>query len=428
MTKREILRRAALLFALLTAVVTAWYILFVPYTLRIAVAPAGSEPAQFLAALAHALNREKASVRLIVQAYADNRQTAAALDAGKVDLAVVRSDLTLPTSGHGVAILHQLIVVLAAHPDAGISRFSDMRGRKIGVLGQGLGNRNLLERLAEFYGLLSEAIEIVPLGSPDAVSKAAANNEIDALFVAGPRGGRGINQAIKAFHDAVGTPPVLVPIHDAAALVRRNPIFTGTEVAPGEIRTTPALPAEAIATVTFPALIMAHRSLSSGAVYEFTKQLFTLRQALAGEYQAAARIEALSTERDSSFYVHPGAVTYYDASETGFLEQYSDYLWLMLFGFGGVVSLATWLFSMAFPRRRELVRSEHAELLSLMDAARVAPTPADIDMIERRIDQLVAQTSRLIFEGGIDSDQQPAFELLLTRIGAILDKRRSELG
>jgi hypothetical protein len=62
-----------------------------------------------------------------------------------------------------------------------------------------------------------------------------------------------------------------------------------------------------------------------------------------------------------------------------------------------------------------------------MDAARVAPTLADIKTIERRIDQLVAQTSRLIFEGGIDSDQQPAFDLLLTRLGAILENRRREI-
>ena len=79
----------------------------------------------------------------------------------------------------------------------------------------------------------------------------------------------------------------------------------------------------------------------------FAEQLFNLRQTLAGEYQAAAHIEALPTERGSPFSVHPGAVTYFDASETGFLEKYSDYLWLGLFGFGTIISIATWLFSRA---------------------------------------------------------------------------------
>jgi TRAP transporter TAXI family solute receptor len=427
MTKRDVLRNVALVLALLTAIGAAWYLIFVPYTLRVAVAPAASEPAQFFTALAHALDREKAPVRLTVLAYPDTRQTAAAIDSGKADLAVVRSDLALPTSGEGVAILHQFMVVLAARPDAEIARFSDLRERKVGVFSQGPGNRTLFEGLAAFYGLTPETITIVPLVSPDEIGKATASREIDALFMAGPRGGRGINRAIRTFQETLGAAPVLIPIHDAAALVRTNPIFTATEIAPGEIRATPPLPAEASATVTFPALIVAHRSLSSKTVYEFTKQLFTLRQTLAGEYTAAARIEALPTERGSPFFVHPGAETYYDATETGFLEPYSDYLWLALFGFGGVASLATWLFSLAFPKRRELVRSEHAELVALMDAARTAPTSAEINKIERRIDQLVAQTSRLIFEGGIDSDQQPAFDLLITRLGAILETRRREL-
>ena len=427
MTKRDVLRNIALVVALMTVMGTAWYIFFVPYTLRVAVAPATSEPAQFFTALAHALDREKAPVRLTVQAYPDNRQTAAAIDAGKADLAVVRSDLALPASGDGVAILHQLIVVLAARPDTGIARFSDLRERKVGVLSQGPANKTLFEGLAAFYGLAPETTTIVPLISLDEIAKATASREIDALFVAGPRGGRGINQAIKSFQDALGSAPALIPIHDAPALVRRNPIFTAAEIAPGEIRVTPTLPTEATAPVTFPALIVAHRSLASKAVYEFTKQLFTLRQTLAGEYTAAARIEALPTERGSAFSVHPGAETYYDATETGLIEKYSDHLWLVVFGFGGVVSLATWLFSLAFPKRRELVRSEHAELVALMDAAREARTFAEIETIERRIDQLVTQTSTLIFDGGIDSDQQPAFDLLLTRLGTILESRRHEI-
>jgi hypothetical protein len=40
---------------------------------------------------------------------------------------------------------------------------------------------------------------------------------------------------------------------------------------------------------------------------------------------------------------------------------------------------------MAFPKRREMVRSEHAELIALMETARVAPTLFDIDAIDRRM-------------------------------------------
>jgi hypothetical protein len=210
-------------------------------------------------------------------------------------------------------------------------------------------------------------------------------------------------------------------------LIKRNPTFSADKVAVGEIGATPPMPSEDIAVVTFPSLIVAHRTVPDAKVYEFTKQLFTLRAGLFGQQQAAARIEALPTERDSTFAVHPGAATYFDATETSFIETYSDVMWLALFGFSGVVSMAAWILSLAFPRRRELIQSEHAELVALMDAARAAQTAADIDGIEKRVDQLVAQTSQLIFSGSIDSDRQPAFDVLITRIGQILERRRSEL-
>jgi TRAP transporter TAXI family solute receptor len=428
MTKRDVLRYIALGSALLTVVASAWYLLFVPYTLRMAVAPAGGEPAQFLSALAGMLDRQKAPVRLTVLTFPDNRLAAAAIDAGKADLAVVRSDLSLPTSGLGVAILNQLMVVIAARPDLNIVHFSDLRGRKVGVLAQGAGNRTLFDQIAAFYGLPLEAITIVSLTSLDDISKATTSRQIDAVFIVAPRGEQGGIRAAQAFQDALGSTPVTIAIEEAAALARRNPIFTAAQIAPGEIRASPQIPAAASATVTFPTLIVAHRSLKSKAVYEFTQQLFNLRQTLAGDHQAAAHIEALPTERGSPFSVHPGAVTYYDASETGFLENYSDYLWLGLFGFGTIISLATWLFSLAFPKKRELVLSEHTELVTLMDAARAASTLTEIDNIERRVDQIVAQTSQLIFDGTIDSEQQPAFDLLLARLATILETRRSELG
>ena len=52
MTKRDVSRYIALGSALMTVIATAWYLLFVPYTLQMAFASAGGEPTQFLTALA----------------------------------------------------------------------------------------------------------------------------------------------------------------------------------------------------------------------------------------------------------------------------------------------------------------------------------------------------------------------------------------
>jgi hypothetical protein len=426
MTKREILRYSAFLLASLVVAGAVWYWFFVPYTLRIAVGPPTSEPARFFAALAKSLEQESAPLRLVVLSFPDNQSTAVALDNRKADLAIVRTDSGPPPSGLGIAIAHRFIAALVAQPGPGGSA-PDMNRMAVGVLGQGPGNLKLFELLAASYGLSHNSVRVVALGSPEDIGEAASSGKINALFVAGPRGGEFIGEAINRFRTATKSFPVFVPMSDSSALIKRYPVFSADKIAAGEVTATPPLPGEEISTVTFPSLIMARRTLSNAKVYEFTKQLFTLRAGLIGQQQAAARIEALPTDRDATFSVHPGASTYFDATETSFLESYSDVMWLALFGFSGVVSVAAWLISFAFPKRRELVQSEHSELLGLIGAARNAETLIDIENIEKRIDHLVTQTSQLIFSGGIDTDHQPAFDILLTRLNQILEKRRSDL-
>jgi TRAP-type uncharacterized transport system substrate-binding protein len=165
------------------------------------------------------------------------------------------------------------------------------------------------------YGLTTVTVRIVPLTSVGDIAAAITGSRIDALFVAGPRGGRLITHSLRAFSVATKNPPVFVPISEAAALVARNPVFSVGEFAPGELGITPLMPAKAVQTLTFPALLVASNRFAPKAIQELTRQLFSLRHALLAQNPAAGRIEKLSTDRGDSFAVHPGAATYYDAEE-----------------------------------------------------------------------------------------------------------------
>ena len=424
MTKRDLLGYLSLGLAVLAAVAVSWYYFFVPYTLRIAVAPSGSEPAQFLSALAVVLKREEAPVRLVVVPFATTDEVATALDRKKVDMAAVRSDTVLPTSAEGVAVLHQYVVVTLARPHAGIEKFADLEGKTVVVLGAGDANKNLFLTLAGQHGIAPGVVLVRQLASPQALA-AASSEPIDAVFFAAPRGGRGPAVTVRVLEERFGLPPIVVPLGELAPLLNRNLAFAKEEIQPGELGA--ALPTKAVPTLKFPALIVARRQLAAGAVQEFTKQLFNLRQALAVEYPAGGRIAALSTDRAAPFAVHPGAAVYYDASETSFLERYSDLTWLLLFGFSGVASLAAWIVSMALPKKRELLRAERDTIVGFLEQARAARTIADIEDIERRVDELIVAISNQVYRGDVDRDKQPAFDLLLARVDTILDRKRQAL-
>lgn len=427
MRSRDLLGYLALGLAALTAAGLLWYIYFVPYTLRIAVGPSNTEPTELLAAMSAAMERDKASVRLVLIPYANLADTSTALDERRADLAVVRTDLSLPTSGLAVAIVHQYVTLILSRPQANIRRFTDLRNHSVGVVSPGSGNVTLFQTLMSSYELKSETVRIVPLASADEIAAAISAGRIDALFVAGPRGGRLLTRSLQAFSTAIKGSPVVVPISEATALAARNRVFTVGEIAPGELGITPAIPAKELQTLTFPALLVASSHLSSGAVQEFTKQLFSVRHALLAQNPAAGRIEKLSTDRGDSFAVHPGAATYYDAEEAGLLSGLSDWFWVGMLGLGGLGSIGAWILSLLFPRRREMVQAEFVELQELMETARAATSAAEIERIEREIDKLVKHTSQLLFDGSIDDIHQPAFDLILTRIETVLEAKRQEL-
>jgi TRAP transporter TAXI family solute receptor len=427
MTKRDFMGYLALLLAIVATILVYWYLSFVPYSLKIGVAPQESEPAEFLHAFATALRRDQANVRLVVSTYDDPRQVETALSDRAIDLAVVRTDRNLPTSMLGVATLHTFAITLFARPGASIERFADLEGKNVAILGRSEGNAALFEFVARLHGLDVDRIRIVNIPSSAALVE-AKNEKLDAVFLVSPRGGRGSNRVFKHLETLFGAPPNLVPISATAPLRNRNPVFAEEKFAEGEFAISPMIPPKPVVTAAFPALIVAHSRVEPAAVQEFTRQLFRMRQALAAEFPAGGRIAALSTKRDAPFQVHPGAATYYDANEMSFLEKYSDITWLLLFGFSSILSLLAWIIRLALPKQRQTVDAERRELIQLIEEARSAGSYSDLDKIQSRADNLIIAISDQIYRGQMDAEkEQRSFDLLLARLETIIAERRSFL-
>lgn len=83
-------------------------------TLVIAVAPRdGTEPG-LIKAYADALDAGRENIRLRILPFDDVRESAAALQDGRADLAVIRPDVDLPTDGLTLAILRDQAMVIVS--------------------------------------------------------------------------------------------------------------------------------------------------------------------------------------------------------------------------------------------------------------------------------------------------------------------------
>jgi TRAP-type uncharacterized transport system substrate-binding protein len=427
MNKRDMLGYVALVLSILTVIGLFWYNMFVPYSFRLATPPAEAEITRAVEALASAMTREKAHARLNIVHFESLGETLQALQSKRADLSLARTDQPLPSASLAVAQIHEFVVVLLADPDSKITRFSDLRGRKLAELTRSPRGSGVLQGMLAVNFMDEKSIEITKVEGLSEIGELTGEKKVDALLIALPRSSRNLSLAVHAFRQAIGKTPMVIPILEAPALALRNPAFAAGEIAPGELASEISLPPAAVKTATFPMLLLADRRLSSASIQELTKQIFNTRQSIIANYPAAGRISALPTKRGSAFALHPGAITFYDAAETTFLSRYSDVIWLLLFGFSTIISLGIWFLRMLFPHQREILRNEHGELIQLVKDVRAARRVEEIDKIERRVDEIAAHLSTLVFNGKINTEQQPAFDMLMDRISHIASERREEL-
>ncbi|MGU9978427.1 TAXI family TRAP transporter solute-binding subunit [Phreatobacter sp. HK31-P] len=453
MSRRDLAGLAVIVATVGLAIGTYWFLYLAPIPLRMAVAPAGSETSQFFAALAQTAERERYRVRLALAPLTNVAETSAAIDAGDVDLAIARADYRIPATGLAVAILHQNVALLVgcaappAAPAPAASRagsrvrppppaigqpepmqgFADLKGRRVVVVGRGPGNKALFEKLAAYHGLALNDIDVVQARSATEVTAAVAAKPVDALFMAFPRGEAVIGETIRALGCSGERRPLLVPLVEGNVFQARNKVFSAVELVPGEFGTNPLLPAEAVSTLGFPSLLVARRGLANDVVEEFTRQLFTQRHGLMSQFPAAGRIEALPTDRGSAFTLHPGASNYYDAEEKNFFERYETLIYVVLFGFSGILSAIVWLWRYLFPRRRNLVFHEHHVFEELIARTRVAGSTGDLDEIVQAMDRLLGELSQNMLQGKVDIEMKPAFDIMSERLSAAIAERRSEL-
>jgi hypothetical protein len=421
-----------------------WHFYLSPISLTLAVAPAGSDISQFFTAFAENAKLTGSRVRLSIVAYENIAETTAALDAGDVDLAYARPDCRMPSSGLALAVLQQNIAVLVTCPPrpaargsatalsksrapAPISGLKDLRARRVAVLGQGPSNIALLERLLGFHGIARDDAAIFRFGSSDDLPAVGRSDAPDVLFLAGPRGELRMAGGVSAFQCPGSLPATVLPITEGGMLAARNKIFSMVDLAIGELAVNPPRPEEAISTLGFPSLLVAHQNLSESTIEEFMKQLFKSRQVLMSYHPAATRIEPLPTDRGTTFSLHPGATLYYDAEEESFFDRYEVLIYIILFGFSGIVSGLLWFTRHLFPQRPPLAMREERALETLITRARAATTTAELDAIEVELDELLATLSGYMVKGSLDVGLTPAYELMARRANGAIELRRRTL-
>jgi TRAP transporter TAXI family solute receptor len=413
----------AVSFGVLAAGLVLYQWTALPTTLKVAVGPVGSENTRLVVALSQYLVRERAQMRLRLVLTDGVAGSAQALEDGKADLAIVRTDVAMPVKAQTVVIMHRDASLLMTTPDSGISKVSGLWGRNVGIVRDIPANRTLHEAVLAHYEVPKDSVPVVVIAASE-VEEALRTKRVDAVLAVGTVTGRTMTETVAAVSQASGGSPVFIPIHEADAIEQRLPMFESLEVVRGSFGGTPPRPADTIETLGVSHRLVARTTLDDSIVSELTRLIFVARPSLAAEVPLANRIEAPDTAKGQTLPVHSGASAYYDGEVQSFFERYGDwfYLGVMVLSIAGsgFAAMASRAASRARARNMELLR----ELLSIVRRAHTGASIEELDVLDRQADDILGAALAKAGSGGIDNAGVAAFTLGLDQARRAIGERR----
>ena len=396
-----------------------------PTTLSIAVSKADPDDMTLMLAAATQLKHGHKTVRLRVVPAESSSEAAALVDAGKADLAVVRSDLAMPETGQTVVILHRDAAIIVAPASGEIQSLSDLQGHRLGVVGSGPGNIKLLETALAQNDVRPEAVQVEPLQAAE-VAEAIRTKRVDAVMAVDVVSSPKLNDMVKAVMAAGGGPPSFLSVAEADAIAQRTPTYETTEVVRGAFGGAPPRPAEEFDTLSVTHRLVANETLDQGPIAALTRYFLSERLGLAAAVPLARRIEAPSTDKGSALPVHPGAAAYIDDEEETFFDKYDDFIYIGAMLIGVMASGATALVSRVNSRRTEVLDGSVGRLVEMLGAARSASSIAVLDRLQTEADAHLASALEASASIG-DETRLRVFSMALDQVRAAIRDRRRDL-
>ena len=350
------------------------------------------------------------------------------LGAGKTDLAVARGDLDMPADTNSVAILRRNFVVLWAPTGrkgaarSKVAEIAALSGRRIGVVGLGDANINLLRVILAESGVNPQKVTVTQFGA-DRISEMTQDTTLDAFMMVGALDAKVMADTIAATARLRGEPKFLaVDVSDAIA--ERHPLYESEEIPAGAFAASPQRPDDKIDAIGINHLIVAPTALSEDTVAAFTRELFTVRASLAKDFPAINHIQKPDTDKDAALPAHPGAAAYIDGNERSFMDKYSDYIWGAVLILSGLGSVAAWLRHYLKRDERKLNTLHRDRLLAAIVSVREAASLEELATMQRAADDILKETLVCHEDGAIEDGDLAAFGLVLAQFHqAIVDRR-----
>jgi TRAP transporter TAXI family solute receptor len=248
-----------------------------------------------------------------------------ALRNGDVDFAIAQSDWQYKAyRGEGVFAdagpyndirsilsLHSEMLTVAAAKNSGITKFSDLKGKRVNIGDAASGMHEVVATLAGAHGAIPDHFSKTSELKPAEAVRALCAGEIDAMVV--PIGHP--NGLIQEATSSCGAKLIAVDGKEVDGLLANNPYYTRALIPAGMYLGNK----QNIATFGVRATLTTSASMDEEAVYQLTKAVFDNFEAFKTLHFVFATLDRQHAVSEGLLApIHPGALRYY--KEVGLMK------------------------------------------------------------------------------------------------------------
>jgi TRAP-type uncharacterized transport system substrate-binding protein len=315
---------------LIAAALFAFLYLWSPHaTLRVAIGTLGGNAHKLLSAFVSATTAAHPCIRFETVPVADLEASSKAMEEGRVDIAIVRSDVTPPVNGQTLVILRRDIIAIVLPPDSPVKTLADLSGKTIGIPEGRLQeyNSRALDTILGYYNIAPATVQRAYLPIPE-IGRAIRRHRLARPWRLAPSApATPWTLWLRLRKATKGTP---MAIDESETIAKQFPGFETIDAPEGCLRAHPPIPDDTLKTLAVTYRLVAPITMLNVVAGAIGRSILRTKSKLMALTPAASQIEAPDPANDNPLLpVHPGVAAYLASGDESFFEAVQRYFYVL---------------------------------------------------------------------------------------------------
>ena len=419
-----LLAGAFLVIALILAGVYLWS---PRATLLITTGPNGGMAQRFVSAFIANTEAAHPRIRFETVTVPDLTASSRALEERKVNIAIVRSDVSPPVNGQSLVILRRDVVAIVLPPGSPIESVGQLSGKTVAIPTGPVQNDNsrALDLILSYFNVSPGAVKRIFV-SPGQIGLALRERRAAAVLAVGPIGPGEVVDAVAAVAKATRGTPSILSLDEGEAIAKRSPGFEEIDIPKGAFKGNPPIPDDDAKGVAVSYRFVVPTTMLNAVAGALARSILKTKAKLVALTPLANQIEAPDPdEKNPILPIHPGVANYLSSGDQSFFDEFQTYFYfigILLSVIGSAVALMAGLVS---NRKLRNDQEKIFRLLTIGDEASNA-SPAELEALQQEFKTILETCVGKLADGSSETGQA-AVSLALDHARRSMEERRAAL-